>query len=64
MITAVVLKGNAMGVVLLMHAHSGFGFRPHVGTSKLFVPEGPKSQAGGRTGHLDLPTKCQGPFSE
>jgi hypothetical protein len=44
--------------------YSGFSFRPHMGTGKLFVPEGPKSQAGSRTGRLGLPTKYQGPFSE
>jgi hypothetical protein len=48
----------------LQKHYSGFGFRPHMGTSEIFVPEGPKSQAGSRTGRLDLPTKCQGPFSE
>jgi hypothetical protein len=55
---------NIIYTYIYTYTYSGFGFRPHMGTSELFVPEGPKSQAGSRTGRLDLPTKSQWPFSE
>jgi hypothetical protein len=42
-------------IIRLQALYSGLSFRPHMGASKISVPEGPKSQAGSRTGRLDLP---------
>ena len=44
--------------------YSGFRFGPNISPSEFCARPGPKSQAGSGTGRLDLPTKCQQPFSE
>ena len=57
--THVCLERNVLGP-----RYSGFRFGPNISPSEFCARPGPKSQAGSGTGRLDLPTKCQQPFSE
>ena len=52
--------------VISVRPYSGLHFRPNTNTRRnfVFVPEGPKFQAGSGTGRFDIPIKSQWPFSK